>query len=131
MFETLGHINLMLAWLWIVLGALLGLTLGSFFHREGWLGGYGTQRRRLYRLAHVSFFGLARLNLLFYLTARILENPTPWLQVASWGFVVGAFSMPTCCFLMAHFPRLRPLFAIPVGGVLLGGVLTLREVVLL
>jgi hypothetical protein len=87
-------------------------------------------RRRLYRLAHVSFFGLAILNLLFYFTVSTLEVSTSGLPVASWAFAIGALSMPACCFLMAHIPRLRPLFAIPVGAVLLGAILTLREVLI-
>ena len=124
-------INLILAWSWIILGTILGLTLGSFFHREEFLDGYGSFKRRLYRLAHVAFFGLAILNLLFYLTVRVLPDPTGMVAVASWAFVVGALTMPTTCILVAHFPGLRHLFAIPVGSVLLGGFLTLREVWLL
>lgn len=129
--EPVGQLNLVLAWAWVVLGTILGLTLGSFFQKKDWLGGYGSHKRRLYRLAHVSFFGLAILNILFYFTSRALSAPSAWTQVASWGFAVGALTMPACCVLMAHFPRLRPLFAVPVGGVLLGGALTLREVLLL
>ena len=125
------QLNLTLAWIWIVSGTILGLILGSFFHRERFLGGYGSFKRRLYRLAHVAFFGLAILNILFFFTARVLPTPTAWLAVASWSFAVGALSMPTCCILVAHHPRLRTIFAIPVGSVLLGSFLTLREVWLL
>jgi hypothetical protein len=122
--------NLILAWTWIVLGTILGLSLGSFFHREEFLDGYGTFKRRLYRLAHVAFYGLAILNLLFYLTVQTLPDTTGLVNVASWAFVVGAVTMPTTCILVAHRPGLRHLFAIPVGSVLLGGFLTLREVLL-
>ena len=128
MTPDVAQLNLALGWSWIVLGTILGLILGSFFHREGFLGGYGSFGRRLYRLAHVAFFGLAILNLLFFFTARALPAPTAWLAVAAWSFLVGALSMPTCCIVVAHRPRLRNLFAIPVGSVLLGSVLTLREV---
>jgi hypothetical protein len=128
MTPVVPHLNLILAWGWIVLGTVLGLTLGSFFHREGFLDGYGSFKRRLYRLAHVALFGLGILNLLFFLTTRILPRPTPWLPVASWSFVVSALTMPTCCILVAHVPRARHLFAIPVLSALLGGLLTLREV---
>jgi len=131
MTHGVAQLNLTLAWIWIISGTILGLILGSFFHREGFLGGYGSFKRRLYRLAHVAFFGLAILNILFFFTARVLPTPTAWLAVASWSFAVGALSMPTCCILVAHQPRLRNLFAIPVGSVLLGSFLTLREVWLL
>ena len=126
--HDVAQLNLILAWTWILLGTTLGLVLGSFFHHKEFLGGYGSFKRRLYRLAHVAFFGLAILNLLFFFTSRVLPAPTAFLAVASWSFVVGALSMPTCCILVAHRPGLRNLFAIPVGSVLLGGFLTLREV---
>ena len=46
----LSQMNLLLAWLWICLGFLSGMLLGLFFHRENWLGGYGSLKRRMYRL---------------------------------------------------------------------------------
>jgi hypothetical protein len=128
MTHGVAQLNLTVAWVWMVLGTLLGLILGSFFQRDDFLDGYGSFKRRLYRLAHVAFFGLGILNILFFFTARVLPAPTAWISAASWSFVVGAVSMPTCCILVAHQPRLRNLFAIPVGSVLLGSFLTLREV---
>ena len=64
------HLNLILAWLWILLGFATGMVLGMFFHGENWLGGYGSFKRRMYRLGHISFFGLGVVNLLFCLTAQ-------------------------------------------------------------
>src|ERR1043166_6756636 len=122
-------IHLILAWLWIVLGFVAGFVLGLFFDREEWLGGYGSFRRRLYRLGHISLFGLGMINLMFYFTARSLYSPTPFLSVASWGFVVGAVSMPVCCVVMAHCPRLRGIFLIPVLGLMTGGLSTLWEII--
>jgi len=116
--------NLILAWLWIVLGFVSGMLLGLFFHREDWLGGYASFRRRLYRLAHISFFGLGAVNLLFYFTAQNLAAG-PTLAPASWAFIVGAVSMPVCCVMTAHFPRGRMLFAVPVLCLITGGVLVL------
>jgi hypothetical protein len=120
--------NLLFAWSGILLGFLSGLGLGLFFHREEWLGGYASLKRRLYRLAHISLFGLGAVNLFFYLTVRTLAF-TPLLSLASWSFVIGAVSMPVCCVVMAHFPRSQPLFAIPVLSLLAGGGLTLMEIV--
>lgn len=122
------QLNLVLAWVWVALGFGSGLLLGVFFHRENWLGGYGSFRRRLYRLGHISFFGLGVLNLCFYFTARQLPAANPAAQVAGWGFVVGAVAMPLCCLFMAHAPRLRMLFAVPVLSLLLGGVITVALV---
>jgi drug/metabolite transporter (DMT)-like permease len=123
------QINLVLAWAGILLGFLSGLALGLFFHREDWLGGYTSFRRRLYRLAHISFFGLAAVNLLFYFTARTITASAATLSFASWAFIVGAISMPACCILVAHRPRSRVLFALPVISLVAGGTLTLLEVI--
>ena len=125
---NVARFNLIVAWVWIVLGFALGFVFGLNFHKENWLGGYGSYRRRLYRLAHVSFFGLGMVNFLYYWTARDVMQPSVAAMVASRGFVLGAVSMPVCCFIMAHRPRLRALFLIPVVSLLTGGILTVWEV---
>jgi hypothetical protein len=119
------ELNLLVAWLWIVLGIVSGCLLGLGFHRENWLGGYGSLRRRLYRLGHISFFGLALLNLAFAFTARETGiGSTPGL-VGSWGFALGAITMPACCLVMAHWPKWHLLFAIPVSSLAVAAVATL------
>jgi len=122
-------LNLIAAWLGILLGFGSGLVMGLFFNREDWMGGYSSFKRRLYRLAHISFFGLGAVNLLFYFTALRLPAITPLIGIASWGFIIGAISMPICCLLLAHFPRTHLLFSIPVASLLLGGTLTLAALV--
>src|SRR5882672_5817718 len=119
------HLNLLCAWIGILLGFLSGLIFGLFFHREQWMGGYGSFQRRMYRLGHISFFGLAIVNFMFYLTAQDPSFAAPMFQhsipIASAAFIIGAASMPLCCILMAHFPRTHLLFSIPVLSLLLGG----------
>ena len=117
------HLNLALAWLWILLGFASGMMLGLFFHQEGWLGGYASLRRRMYRLAHISFFGLGAVNLLFWLTMKTLRCDNSLADIASWAFVLGAVSMPLCCVVMAHFRKATMIFSVPVISLLLGGVL--------
>jgi hypothetical protein len=120
-------INLFAAWFGILLGFLSGFALGMFFHREHWLGGYGSLKRRLYRLAHISFFGLGAVNLLFYFTAQMVPG-SQMLLLASNAFIMGAITMPICCVLMAHYPNTRALFALPVISLVAGGVLTLAAI---
>jgi len=120
-------INLFAAWVGILLGFLSGFALGAFFHRENWLGGYGSLKRRLYRLAHISFFGLGAVNLLFYFTAQTVPG-SQMLLLASNAFIMGAITMPICCVLMAHYPNTRMLFALPVFSLLAGGALTLAAI---
>lgn len=116
-----AQLNLIVAWLWILLGFVSGMALGMFFHRENWLGGYASLKRRMYRLAHISFFGLGAVNLFFWLTVRNIPISGPFLDIASWAFVIGAVTMPVCCVIMAHFPKLHLIFSVPVISLLVGG----------
>ncbi len=118
-------LNLIFGWLWILLGFITGMLMGMFFHREGWLGGYGSFQRRMYRLAHISFFGLGTVNLLFWGTVQLLLPPEVMTQLASWAFIIGAVTMPLCCVLMAHFPKARMAFAVPVIALIFAGAITL------
>ncbi len=120
--------NLFLAWLWILLGLGTGLVLGLFFHHENWLGGYGSFKRRMYRLGHISCFGLGAVNLLFWLTLQTISPAELHVEIASWAFIIGAITTPVCCIVMAHFPRAHLIFAVPVVSLITGGILTLWEV---
>ena len=117
--------NLVFSWTWILLGFISGLAMGLFFHRENWLGGYTSFRRRLYRLGHISFFGLGAVNLMFYLTARFALQPSTMRDYASMAFIVGGITMPLVCLIVAHRQNWRNLFAVPVLSLVAAGVLTL------
>ena len=123
------NLNLVIAWLWLLLSFVAGMVLGMFFHGENWLGGYGSFKRRMYRLGHISFFGLGVVNLLFCLTAQTFSLACPFTVVASWAFIAGAISMPVCCVVMAHFPKAHLIFAVPVISLIAGGVLTFMEAI--
>lgn len=113
-------INETFGWISVLVGLLLGVALGLAFHREDWLGGYVSLRRRLVRLAHISLVALGFLNILFGLSLGHLPLRPTGLWVASWALMVGAISMPACCGLAAWRPALRQLFAIPIASLLLG-----------
>lgn len=119
--------NLLLAWLWILLGFVSGMVLGLFFRGENWLGGYASFRRRMYRLGHISFFGLGGVNFIFALTWKDFLATGPLMEAASWAFIVGALTMPLCCVVMAHCPKAHLIFAVPVVSLIVGGVLTLAQ----
>jgi hypothetical protein len=121
--------NLTFAWLWILLGFVSGMVLGLFFHGENWLGGYASFKRRMYRLGHISFFGLGAVNLLFCLTVENYSLAGALIRFASLAFIAGAIAMPICCGVMAHFPKARMWFAVPVVSLIAGGILTLLEVI--
>jgi hypothetical protein len=125
------QINLILAWLWIAMGFVSGSIIGfNFkFFKEDWQGGYSSLKRRLYRLGHISFFGLALINLMFYFTAQILITSSRTVEIASCAFIVGTITMPICCIIMANYPKLKILFYIPVISLITGGSLTFWEVI--
>lgn len=122
------NLNLILGWLWILMGFVSGMVLGMFFHRESWLGGYGSLKRRMYRLGHISFFGLGALNLLFWLTMQRTSMPAFPVSLAANAFVIGAITMPVCCLVMAHFPKAHLIFAVPVVCLIVGGSVTLFQI---
>ncbi len=119
------ELNLWAAWIGILLGMITGAGMGLLFDREEWMGGYGSWRRRLTRLGHISFFGLAVVNLAFVLTvdrmdAAAGELPPASVVLASYLLVAGAVLMPATCFLSAWSRGFRRLFAVPVGCLLVG-----------
>lgn len=104
----------------MVLGLVSGAVMGLFFHREGWLGGYGSFPRRLLRLGHIAFFALGFLTVLYAVGTAILES-SGWITVlGGWGLVTGAFTMGPICFWTAYWKSARHFFPIPVTGVALG-----------
>jgi hypothetical protein len=119
------EVNLLAAWLGVLLGSLAGAIQGLFFRREDWLGGYGSWRRRMLRLGHISFFGLGFINLAFALSVRVLEidDGVVW---PSWLFLLGAVTMPLLCYLASVKDVFRHLFFIPVLSVIAGTVIFLE-----
>jgi hypothetical protein len=110
----MATVNLYFAWTWMLAGMASGAVMGVFFYRHDWLGGFGSWRRRMVRLAHIAFFG----------SWGYLERagePDPLLGVASVLLIVGAVAMPTVCYAAAWRDPLRHLFFIPVVS-LMGGV---------
>jgi hypothetical protein len=83
----------------------------------------------MFRLGHISFFGLGLVNFLFYVTANALPAITPFTIAASWAFLIGAVTMPLCCGLMMASKRFHLWFGIPVISLLTAAVITLVEVI--
>jgi hypothetical protein len=121
----MATINLQAGWIAVLAGLVSGAVIGSFFHREEWLGGYGSWRRRMLRLAHVSLVGTGLLNLVFALSVGALKvDPCP--RIASALFLAGAATMPLVCVLAAWRPAFRHAFFVPVGSLILASADFLR-----
>jgi hypothetical protein len=104
--------NVWAAWIGILLGLLSGVIQGLFFGREDWLGGYGSWPRRLTRLGHISFFGVAFLNLAYADTVGLFGAAS--VPLASMLLIAAAVLMPLVCYLAAWRKPLRHLFPLPV-----------------
>lgn len=117
-------LNLLAGWIGIALGFVAGAVQGLLFHQDAWLGGYASWPRRMLRLGHISFFGLAFINLAFALSVPRLGGPGG-LRAAAWLFVAGAVLMPLCCYASAWRRGFRHLFFLPVLCLLLGAGLVL------
>lgn len=113
----MANINLWAAWIGILLGLASGTLQGLYFHRDNWLGGYGSWPRRLMRLGHISFFGIAFLNLA-YANSVVLLGAASHVPLASGLLLAGAVLMPLVCYLAAWRKPLRHLFALPVLSLL-------------
>lgn len=119
-------LNLAFGWIWITMGFLSGAMLGMGFHKENFMGGYGSWERRLTRLGHIAFFGMGFLNVLFGLTGlyfgEAYMEQTIW-KIASYLFFFGGCWMPICCFVVAKKQGAKSIFVIPVVLLTAGGIL--------
>lgn len=113
------HANLIAGWVGFLAGGVAGAIPGLFFHKEKWLGGYDSWERRLIRLAHIAFFGIGLINILFTLSAQAL-NINDGVKASSILLIIGAITMPLVCYLAAWKPIARNLFFIPAGSVIVG-----------
>ena len=122
-------LNVYAAWTGIFMGFLAGAIMGLFFHNTNWLGGYSSWQRRMVRLGHISFFGIAFINLAYALSLTVfhisIESP-----YASYLFIGGAVTMPLICFLSAYKKIYRHLFFIPVMSLVTGTLFFLIQGVL-
>ncbi len=117
------EINIYAAWIGMLLGGIMGAIQGLFFHQEEWLGGYGSWIRRMMRLGHISFFGIAFINIAFAVTANILGFEQD-IYIPSILFIIGAVGMPLICYLSAFKKAFRHLFFIPALSII-GGIVSL------
>lgn len=116
-------------WTGMIFGLASGAAIGLFFHEEAFAGGYGSFRRRMMRLGHVSFFGLGIINVIFALTLTTIGVVLRYPTVASISLIAAAVLMPLICFLTAWKKSFRHIFALPVACVAITLVLLLEGMV--
>ncbi len=119
-------LNFTAAWIGILMGFVSGAALGLKFQDGNWLGGYSSWSRRMLRLGHISFFGIAIINLAFSMGIKNFELEMH-SNLASILFVIGAATMPMVCFLSAWKKPFRHLFYIPVLSLCVGAILFISQ----
>jgi hypothetical protein len=117
--------NWYVGWSLILTAFVTGALLGLFFHRDDFLGGYASFRRRIIRLGHIALAALGMINVLYGLTPAAAGDSVH-ARIASVGFVVGGITMPAVCFLTAWHVGCRRLFFIPVIALIATVAQTLR-----
>ncbi len=113
-------VNEPFGWICIMLGFIAGAIIGTGFHRENFLGGYTSLRRRMIRLGHIALIALGFLNILFAYSTTFHDYLNQWQTTASWALIIGTIAMPACCFLTAWKQSFRHLFFIPVLSLIVG-----------
>ena len=117
--------TLKLGWTGMLLGVVSGAIMGLFFHRENWLGGYGSHTRRFLRLGHISFFGIGLLTLFYGFSLAPLGIAEPTARIGAYAFAIALFGMPLTCTLTAFTKSARHLFPIPVVAATVGILITI------
>lgn len=115
-----AHASILVGWVTMVGGVISGSVIGLFFHNADWLGGYGSFRRRMVRLAHISFFGIGFVNVLYGVTVATIPFDAGAARVGSVALLVAAVAMPANCLLTAWRDPFRHLFFVPVLAVAIG-----------
>ena len=117
-------LNWWIGWSMILAAFVTGALVGLGFHRDDFLGGYTSFRRRIFRLGHIALAELGILNVVFALSPW----PTPGEEL-SWAasacFIIGGLLMPLICFMTGWRERWRKWFPLPVASLILAVVLTL------
>lgn len=112
--------NIAASWIAMAVGSFWGAALGVFFHRDDFLGGYESFRRRLLRLGHIACFGLAFVNLGFAFTATEGFVAADAVAIPGTAFVIALITMPLACAIVSWRKEARHLFAIPVAATVVG-----------
>jgi hypothetical protein len=116
-------LNFVGGWSLVLAGFVSGAAIGLGFHRDDFLGGYTSLRRRMVRLGHIAFVALGVLNVLFAISPSSATNvPTHHTSIC---FLAGGVAMPVVCFLTAWRERFRHLFFMPVSALIAAVVFTL------
>lgn len=121
--------NRRVGWISACVGIATGLIMGlwSFdgpFSVPGWLGEYDQTSRRLARLGHIAFLGLAIFNLLLSRELQRLTLGVIGQRIASLAMNFGNIFLPLTLFAAAIYRPMKYLMSIPALAVFLAFAVT-------
>ena len=124
----LGRSNRQIAWASLALGAGTGLVMGMWSFDgpaavPAWLGEYDDTGRRLARLGHIAFFGLAFVNLALAGALPRLALGAGALRVAARLMNFGNAFLPVTLFAAAAHRPLKYLLPLPAVAIFVALVL--------
>jgi hypothetical protein len=119
-FETIMHeCNILVGWVGMILGSLLGMAIGLRAESRDWAGGYSSFQRQALRLAHIAAFALGMINVLYGSSTRGLDLlPHGAAFIGSVTMIAGGLLMPAVCLAAAWRRPLKLLFPLPASCVL-------------
>ena len=117
-------INWTVGWGLVLMAFVSGALLGTGWHRDDFLGGYGSFRRRVIRLGHIACAALGLMNVIFSFSPLPAPGTTA-ARLASICFVAGGVLMPLVCFLTGWRSAWRHLFVLPVLSLVAAVIFTL------
>lgn len=117
-------LNWYFGWASLLAAFLTGAVIGLYFHRDDFLGGYSSFRRRILRLGHIAQAALGMVNVIAGMDQLRSGNGYP--AAAQWGLVIGGLTMPAVCFLSAWRPGFRHWFFVPVTALVVAALEILK-----
>jgi hypothetical protein len=126
--STIADLSRVIAWCSFASGALSGMVMGLWSFDgpvpvPSWIGDYDSVARRLLRLGHIAFFGLAMLNLFL-----VRHMPTLDLSNRMGGFALGLMNfgniaLPLTLIAAAAYHPFKYVLPIPATSISLALVL--------
>tara|TARA_Y100000034_G_C6745473_1_gene331085 strand:+ start:392 stop:799 length:408 start_codon:yes stop_codon:yes gene_type:complete len=119
---AIGRNNLFFGWLWIFIGVIIGAVMGLWSFNGPFsspFGDYSSLARRFARLSHISFIGLAILNILYGYEIDKVKLTRKTKLIGSKCFVYGSIFLSLFLLVSAFFEIAKYFLVFPVTLILI------------
>jgi hypothetical protein len=116
-----GELNIITGWIWMSLGITSGSILGMWafagpFKAPKGHENYTDLPRRMVRLAHIAFFMLPLISIVYGQYVDQIPLPDVWKQIGSYGMLTCMIGVPIILTLASRWLWIKYLEIIPVGA---------------